>query len=104
MSRALFIIAAFAAASAFAAEPKAPVDLGIELAVIRAGTFLMGSPNSKPFWLAKTETTRVQRGGAWIDPQSKMRCAWRGWSDPAFGSQKGFQEGTVGFRVAVVAE
>ena len=47
---------------------------------------------------------RVQRGGAWIDPKSKMRCPWRGWSDPAFGSQKGFQEGTVGFRVAVVAE
>jgi formylglycine-generating enzyme required for sulfatase activity len=47
---------------------------------------------------------RVQRGGAWIDAKSKMRCAWRGWSDPTFGSQKGFQEGTVGFRVAVVAE
>ena len=47
---------------------------------------------------------RVQRGGAWIDAKSKLRCAWRGWSDPAFGSQKGFQEGTVGFRVAVVAE
>lgn len=47
---------------------------------------------------------RVQRGGAWIDPKSKLRCAWRGWSDPAFGSQKGFQEGTVGFRVSVVAE
>jgi formylglycine-generating enzyme required for sulfatase activity len=47
---------------------------------------------------------RVQRGGAWIDPKSKLRSAARGWSDPAFGSQKGFQEGTVGFRVAVVAE
>lgn len=47
---------------------------------------------------------RVQRGGAWIDAKSKLRCAWRGWSDAAFGSQKGFQEGTVGFRVVVVAE
>ena len=47
---------------------------------------------------------RIQRGGAWIDAKSKMRCAGRGWSDPTFGSQKGFQEGTVGFRVAVVAE
>ena len=47
---------------------------------------------------------RVQRGGAWIDAKSKIRCAWRGWSDASFGSQKGFQEGTVGFRVAVVAE
>jgi formylglycine-generating enzyme required for sulfatase activity len=47
---------------------------------------------------------RVQRGGAWIDAKSKMRCAWRGWSDPSFGSQKGFQEGTVGFRVVVAAE
>jgi formylglycine-generating enzyme required for sulfatase activity len=47
---------------------------------------------------------RIQRGGAWIDAKSKMRCTWRGWSDPAFGSHKGFQEGTVGFRVAVVAE
>jgi formylglycine-generating enzyme required for sulfatase activity len=47
---------------------------------------------------------RVQRGGAWIDAKSKLRCAWRGWSDPAFGLHKGFQEGTVGFRVAVVAE
>ena len=47
---------------------------------------------------------RIQRGGAWLDAKSKMRCAWRGWSDPSFGSQKGFQEGTVGFRVAVVSE
>ncbi len=47
---------------------------------------------------------RVQRGGAWIDAKSKLRSAARGWSDPAFGSQKGFQEGTVGFRMAVVAE
>ena len=47
---------------------------------------------------------RVQRGGAWIDAKSKIRCAWRGWSDPSFGSVKGFEEGTVGFRVAVVAE
>jgi formylglycine-generating enzyme required for sulfatase activity len=47
---------------------------------------------------------RVQRGGAWIDPKSKLRCAWRGWAAPSFGSQKRFQEGTVGFRVAVVAE
>ncbi|MFZ1933278.1 MAG: formylglycine-generating enzyme family protein [Thermoguttaceae bacterium] len=47
---------------------------------------------------------RVQRGGAWIDAKSKLRCAWRGWSDPAFGSHREFQEGTVGFRVAVVAQ
>jgi formylglycine-generating enzyme required for sulfatase activity len=47
---------------------------------------------------------RVQRGGAWIDAKSKLRCAWRGWSDPTFGSHQGFQEGTVGFRVAVVSE
>ena len=68
-------------APAFAAEPKAPADLGIELVAIRAGTFTMGSPAtepwrsadpvtgegpqtkvtiSKPFWLAKTETTRAQ--------------------------------------------
>jgi len=47
---------------------------------------------------------RVQRGGSWIDSKSKLRCAWRGWSDPLFGSKKGFQEGTVGFRVAVVTE
>ena len=47
---------------------------------------------------------RIQRGGAWIDAKSKMRCAWRGWSDASFGSQKGFQEGTVGFRIVVVAE
>jgi len=47
---------------------------------------------------------RVQRGGAWIDAKSKLRCAARNWSDPAFGSQNGFKEGTVGFRVAVVSE
>jgi formylglycine-generating enzyme len=47
---------------------------------------------------------RVQRGGAWIDAKSKLRCAWRGWSDPTFGSHQGFQEGTVGFRVAVVSQ
>lgn len=292
MRPAVFIAAAFTATSAFSAEPKAPADLGIDLVAIRAGTFLMGSPDAEPwrnadattgegpqtkvtisktFWLAKTETTRaqyeallgavpdpwgkktteewkakgtdfgkfpmvnvtwdqarefcakltereraarrlpvglvyalpteaqweyacragtatrnsagdsddateiawyvkttgpfnrgtmpriqpvagkkpnawglhdmlgnarewvldyigpypggavadprgpaqpvkanmafrVQRGGAWIDPKSKMRSAWRGWSDPAFGAQKGFQEGTVGFRVAVVNE
>ena len=43
---------------------------------------------------------RVQRGGAWIDAKSRLRSASRGWSDPSFGSQKGFQEGTVGFRPA----
>jgi formylglycine-generating enzyme required for sulfatase activity len=47
---------------------------------------------------------RVQRGGAWIDAKSKLRCAWRGWSDAEFGAHRGFQEGTVGFRAAVVAE
>jgi formylglycine-generating enzyme required for sulfatase activity len=47
---------------------------------------------------------RVQRGGAWIDPTSRLRCAARNWSDPSFGSQTGFKEGTVGFRVAVVSE
>jgi formylglycine-generating enzyme required for sulfatase activity len=46
---------------------------------------------------------RAQRGGSWIDAKSKMRCASRNWSDPAFGSKDGFKEGTVGFRVAIVA-
>lgn len=47
---------------------------------------------------------RVQRGGAWIDPTSRLRCAARNWSAPSFGSQNNFKEGTVGFRVAVVTE
>ena len=47
---------------------------------------------------------RVQRGGGWIDAQEQASLRWRGWSDAEFGSQKGFQEGTVGFRAAVVAE
>ena len=75
------LVVALLAVPAFSAEPKAPADLGIELVAIRAGTFLMGSPAtepwrnadpvtgegpqtkvtiSKPFWLAKTETTRAQ--------------------------------------------
>ena len=79
----------------FSAEPKAPSDLDIELVAIPAGTFMMGSPEterwrsndpvtgegpqtkvtvSKPFWLAKTETTRAQFEalmGKTEDPWSK---------------------------------
>ncbi len=84
------------AVPAFSAEPKAPSDLGIELIAIPAGTFMMGSPQqepwrsndpvtgegpqtkvtiSKPFWLAKTETTRAQFEalmGKTDDPWSKQ--------------------------------
>ena len=91
---ALFLGAMWAAPS-FSAEPKAPADLGLELIAIRGGTFLMGSPGtepwrnadpvtgegpqtkvtiSKPFWLAKTETTRAQYEalmGKTDDPWSK---------------------------------
>jgi formylglycine-generating enzyme required for sulfatase activity len=51
-----------------------------------------------------TLSFRVQRGGAWIDAKSKLRCAARNWSDSSFGSHDGFKEGTIGFRVAVIAE
>jgi hypothetical protein len=35
------------AAPVFAAEPKAPTDLGIELIAIRAGSFTIGSPSGE---------------------------------------------------------
>jgi formylglycine-generating enzyme len=75
------LVLLLAALPAFAAEPKAPADLGLELAAIPAGAFLLGSPASepwresdpvtgegpqtkvtitRPFWLGKTEVTRAQ--------------------------------------------
>ena len=81
--------------SALAADPQSPGDLALELIAVKAGSFTLGSPAtepwrnadattgegpqtkvtiSKPFWLAKTETTRAQYEalmGAVPDPWAK---------------------------------
>ena len=41
-------------------------------------------------------STRVIRGGSWIDPAQDCRCSYRNWDDP------GNRNGGLGFRVALV--
>jgi len=58
----------------------------------------------QPLTLNKRERRfKIMRGGAWIDSKRAVRCAARNWAAPEYGTPAGFQEGTVGFRVAVTA-